>query len=99
HHLALARAADGTLAALEDRCPHRNAPLSAGRVAGSAVECGYHGWRFDAAGQCVAIPGLPDDLVATRGRPVPSWPARDAHGLAWIALGDAPIDPPRPARL
>ncbi|HVI92999.1 MAG TPA: Rieske 2Fe-2S domain-containing protein, partial [Anaeromyxobacter sp.] len=32
--LVLFRGADGRPAALEDRCPHRNAPLTAGRVRG-----------------------------------------------------------------
>jgi len=42
------------------RCPHRgHAPL-AGRIVEGRLECGYHGWRFNAGGQCVAIPALPD---------------------------------------
>ncbi len=56
--LALFRGEGGRPAALEDRCPHRNAPLSAGRVRGGQVECAYHGWRFEAGGACVAVPGL-----------------------------------------
>ena len=44
------RAEDGAVAALEDRCCHRSAPLSAGRLKGSEIECGYHGLRFDRSG-------------------------------------------------
>lgn len=52
------RTADGTYAALEDRCCHRLAPLSAGRKEGDCVRCGYHGLKFDASGRCVEIPGI-----------------------------------------
>ena len=51
------RGADGVAVLLEDRCPHRFAPLSKGTVHGDAVECLYHGLRFDASGACVEIPG------------------------------------------
>jgi len=53
----LYRKSDGTPVALEDRCPHRHAPLSMGRlVRGDFVECAYHGLTFDGAGKCVRIP-------------------------------------------
>ena len=44
---------------MRDSCPHRGIPLSYGRFDGKAVECSYHGWRFDAcSGQCIEIPSL-----------------------------------------
>ena len=48
----LFRREDGTPAALEDRCPHRNLPLSEGRIVGDSVECGYHGLIFGCDGAC-----------------------------------------------
>src|SRR5688500_4550301 len=57
--LVVFRGADGP-AVFVDRCPHRNYPLSQGRItADGTLECGYHGWRFDNCGTCVAVPGLP----------------------------------------
>src|SRR2546426_8057784 len=57
--VVLWRDAAGTPRALVDRCPHRNAPLSLGRLQGDgSLECGYHGWRFSGDGHCVAVPGL-----------------------------------------
>src|SRR5690349_4921779 len=56
--LVLFRGEGGKPAALVDRCPHRNVPLSLGRVREGTLECAYHGWRFDTAGQCRAVPGL-----------------------------------------
>lgn len=54
--LVLFRSGDG-VTALKDRCPHRNFPLSEGKVRDGAIECPYHGWRFDGAGRCVDVPG------------------------------------------
>lgn len=55
--LVLWRTEAGGVAALEDRCCHRQAPLSRGRLEGESLRCGYHGLRFDANGRCVEIPG------------------------------------------
>ena len=58
--LVLWRDVDGTVRALEDRCPHRRAPLSLGCILKSgAIQCGYHGWTYDGAtGRLVDIPNL-----------------------------------------
>jgi phenylpropionate dioxygenase-like ring-hydroxylating dioxygenase large terminal subunit len=57
--LVLGRTSDGKAFAMRDSCPHRGIPLSYGRFDGQAVECSYHGWRFDAcSGRCVEIPSL-----------------------------------------
>jgi phenylpropionate dioxygenase-like ring-hydroxylating dioxygenase large terminal subunit len=55
--VALYRKEDGTPVALEDRCCHRQLPLSMGRLEGDELRCGYHGLKFDASGTCVEIPG------------------------------------------
>src|SRR6478609_12222467 len=57
--LVLFRGQAGKAAALLDRCPHRNVPLSLGRVVtGGRLECAYHGWQFENGGRCAKIPGL-----------------------------------------
>jgi nitrite reductase/ring-hydroxylating ferredoxin subunit len=58
--IVLWRDADGVVRALEDRCPHRRAPLSLGCILKSgAIQCGYHGWTYDGAtGRLVDIPNL-----------------------------------------
>jgi phenylpropionate dioxygenase-like ring-hydroxylating dioxygenase large terminal subunit len=45
------------LSAMIDRCPHRNYPLSKGRVVDDHIECPYHGWRFGLDGSCASVPG------------------------------------------
>jgi phenylpropionate dioxygenase-like ring-hydroxylating dioxygenase large terminal subunit len=86
--VVLWRAPNGALSALEDRCPHRNAPLSAGSVRGGALECGYHGWRFGPSGRCVSVPG--PEAVPRGARDARAFHAREQDGLAWIGLGTSP---------
>jgi phenylpropionate dioxygenase-like ring-hydroxylating dioxygenase large terminal subunit len=76
------RAADGRASVLVDRCPHRNAPLSAGRVRDGELECGYHGWRFDGSGSCTAVPGLLGPVGDRRG--VDGHATREVDGLVWF---------------
>lgn len=83
--LVLARDAGGLAFALEDRCPHRHAPLSAGTVTGEGIACSYHGWRFDPSGRLCAIPGLPPECALPRVR-VRSIAAREHDGLIWLRL-------------
>ncbi len=59
--VVLVRPKDGTVFALENRCAHRQVPLSKGMVEGCAIRCGYHGWIYDAAGACTDVPYLGKD--------------------------------------
>ena len=46
----------------EDRCPHRLAPLSEGRIDSSGtLMCSYHGWQFNSSGACTSIPQIGDE--------------------------------------
>jgi len=47
------------LFAFDNRCPHQNAPLSAGTLEGTTVTCPYHAWRFDIALGTAEIAGDP----------------------------------------
>src|SRR3954468_8996166 len=79
--LVLFRDGDGRAHALLDRCPHRNAPLSLGRVeSDGSLACGYHGWRFNGQGDCVAIPGL----AGLAGVPTAPSSPRNAIGHATV---------------
>lgn len=86
----------GAPIALEDRCSHRNYPLHKGRLAGDAIECGYHGLTFDCAGNCVKVPGQAQ--IPERGR-IRKYPLLERWGWIWIWMGDpalaadsAPVD-------
>lgn len=82
--LVLFRAADGRIAALEDRCCHRAAPLSMGAVVPEGLQCGYHGMVFDAAGRCVEIPGQPSIPPQAAVR---SFPIAEREEFVWIWMG------------
>jgi phenylpropionate dioxygenase-like ring-hydroxylating dioxygenase large terminal subunit len=94
----LGRGLDGAVVALRDICPHRAAPLSAGRFfpeAGGAVsvECPYHGWRFGADGRCVAIPSLAADQDFDLARiRVRRFPVAESQGLVFIWIAADPRD-------
>jgi phenylpropionate dioxygenase-like ring-hydroxylating dioxygenase large terminal subunit len=70
--IALFRTESGKPAAVADRCPHRGAPLSKGRVRGEGLQCGYHGLTFDGAGKCLKVPGRDEvpRTFMTRAYPV-----------------------------
>lgn len=82
--LLMFRDADGIARILLDRCPHRFAPLSAGRLDAGVVTCGYHGLAFDGSGACVHNPHGP----VTRAMRVPDFPAVERHGGVWVWMGD-----------
>jgi phenylpropionate dioxygenase-like ring-hydroxylating dioxygenase large terminal subunit len=89
--VVLYRTGAGDAVALADRCPHRLAPLSFGRVVGNDIQCGYHGMVFDANGHCVRVPG--QDVLPRNAR-VRKYPLVERHSFAWIWLGDeARADP------
>ncbi|WP_224243079.1 aromatic ring-hydroxylating dioxygenase subunit alpha [Hyalangium gracile] len=81
--LVLFRGVGGQPAALLDRCPHRNVPLSLGKVVSGQLQCGYHGWTFDSAGECRAIPGLFGDTRA-KARCAASYAVREQDGFVWV---------------
>lgn len=83
--VVLYRRTDGKPVALEDRCCHRHAPLSAGHVRGDNIECGYHGFTYDPTGKCVRIPT--QDTAPPNAR-VRSYPVVERHHLIWIWMGD-----------
>lgn len=87
----LYRVEDGHVVALDDRCPHRFAPLHQGRRTGDGIACPYHGLVFDAGGTCVhnphgshAIPPLAK---------VRAYAVREQQGAVWIWCGASDESP------
>ena len=98
----LGRDRKGAAYAIRDICPHRAAPLSAGKLVseadgGQSVECPYHGWRFRTDGVCAAIPSLVADqamdVSKIRLRP---FPVQESQGLVFIWMAAAPRSEARP---
>src|SRR5579862_234349 len=76
------------------RCAHRGTQLSSGWVEDDGIRCLYHGWKYDASGQCVEQPGE-DESFAAKVR-IKSYPAQEYVGLIFAYLGEgAPPTLPR----
>ena len=68
-----------------DRCSHRLAPLSEGRLSDGCLECPYHGWTFDGEGSCKRIPQLREDQkINQRRASVLALPCQERQGLIWV---------------
>jgi len=81
--IVLFRNNEGQAHALEDRCRHRNASLSCGKVVDGTVQCPYHGWRYDGAGRLVEIPystQLPNETI-------PAYTCYEQEGYVWVCVG------------
>jgi vanillate O-demethylase monooxygenase subunit len=89
--LAIWRTSAGTPVVFEDRCCHRFAPLSMGRVERDDLRCMYHGLKFAADGRCIEIPGqklIPQSACVRR------YPAVESGSWLWVWMGDeAQADP------
>ena len=78
----------GKIVCLADRCAHRAARLSDGRIVDGRIECLYHGWQYDPQGQCVHIPQLPSNLRIPPKACVRSYPVAVRQQMVWIWAGD-----------
>lgn len=76
----------------EDKCPHRLAPLSEGRVnEAGQLECPYHGWAFSGSGTCEHIPQQPTHTqaqISSRACAV-ALPTAIRQGLLFVYPGTA----------
>ena len=79
------QAPSGAYQAWADRCPHRGTKLSLGHVMDGRLECAYHGWQFDAGGQCKVIPALPS-FVPPPGQRACTYATAEAYGLLWARI-------------
>ena len=85
--LVLFRSKDGSIAALQDRCPHRKAPLSMGRMVDGEIQCNYHGAKFGGDGVCSLIPSQEGKLIS--GFAARPYPVTEAHGMIFVWIGEA----------
>lgn len=87
--VVLYRDAEGRAHALADRCSHRNVQLSKGWVSGDCLTCPYHGWSFDASGQCVRIPALCEGDPIPKKSAVAAYDVSEQQGYVWVCVGKA----------
>ncbi|WCJ41624.1 Pheophorbide a oxygenase chloroplastic [Euphorbia peplus] len=76
--------------AFDDKCPHRLAPLSEGRIDENGhLQCSYHGWSFDGCGSCTRIPQASSEgpearAVKSSRACVTSFPTMVSQGLLFV---------------
>jgi len=97
--LAFWRDANGKVACVYDRCAHRGAALSAGKVlANGRLQCPFHGFQYDPSGKVAVIPANGRTAAVPEVFRVHSYPTFERNGFVWIWWGeDPPVDlqPPR----
>lgn len=81
----------GDYGIVDERCPHRGASLAYGIVEDAGLRCGYHGWLFNTAGECVEILAEPDSSPKFRaGCGVRAGKAQVLGGMVWVYVGESP---------
>ncbi len=84
----------GEVHCIFDKCCHRGASLSAGRLEKNHVECPFHGFQYDASGKVVCIPANGKQAKVAENYRVNAYQARDAYGFIWVWYGEYNADLP-----
>lgn len=82
--VVLFRGPSGEAAALEDRCCHRQLPLSYGTLEDGGIRCGYHGLLFGPDGKCLEIPG--QEKIPSKAFVKP-YIVQERNQIVWIWIG------------
>jgi 5,5'-dehydrodivanillate O-demethylase oxygenase subunit len=88
--LVIFRATNGRLGLIDDRCAHRGASLSYGRVEERGIACAYHGWLYDFAGDCLECPAEPAGSNFHRTVKQKAYPVQEYLNLVWAYMGPSP---------
>ncbi|MDE5079145.1 MAG: Rieske (2Fe-2S) protein, partial [Trichodesmium sp. St2_bin6] len=83
--IVLVRTKSNQIFALEDRCAHRQIPLSMGVVCGEKITCTYHGWQYDQTGKIAKVSYLPKNCSLPKG--VKSYPCKEAYNHIFVFPG------------
>lgn len=85
--------AQGRPSAVKDRCCHRSAQLSKGKVVNGDIQCPYHGWAFNNAGTCTHVPQLKGSTIPSSYK-VDAYACVERYGYVWVCLGEPLRDIP-----
>lgn len=86
--LVLWRDAQNQVICMVNRCPHRGAALSLGRIKDSCIECPYHGFQYNTHGKCTLIPCNGKNARIPLGFEVKTFSIREEGGFIWIWWGE-----------
>jgi phenylpropionate dioxygenase-like ring-hydroxylating dioxygenase large terminal subunit len=85
--LVLFRDEAGRYGLLHRHCPHRGADLAYGRCEDGGLRCSFHGWLFDATGQCRETPAEPEGSPLARNVRQLAYPVVEKAGVLWAYMG------------
>ena len=93
--LVLYRDRSGNYGLLQDACAHRNANLLWGIPEPEGLRCPYHGWLYDATGQCLEQPAEAPDSTFKHKVKIKAYPVEELGGMlwAWLAPEHRPMVP------
>lgn len=89
--LVLYRDRSGRLGLVGDRCAHRSTGLQYGIPDEDGLRCPYHGWKYDATGQCTDQPLEPPGSTFKERIKITAYPVQEMGGLIWAYLGEPPV--------
>ena len=90
------RDTNGTVGLIQNACPHRGASLFFGRNEECGLRCVYHGWKFDAQGNCVDMPNEPAESDFKDKVHARAYPCVERGGVIWTYMGPPDKKPPEP---
>jgi phenylpropionate dioxygenase-like ring-hydroxylating dioxygenase large terminal subunit len=82
------RDSGGKVGVMDHRCPHRCASLFFGRNEEGGIRCVYHGWKFDADGNCVDMANVPPHQDFKHKVHAKAYRTAERNGLIWVFMGD-----------
>ncbi len=89
----------GKVTVMSDLCPHRGVALSVGKLVNDCIQCPFHGFEYDTAGDCTYVPANGKASQPPRALHVKTYPTREAHDIIFIWWGEPRPDdayPPLP---
>jgi phthalate 4,5-dioxygenase len=90
------RDSSGRVGVMDHRCPHRCASLFLGRNEENGIRCVYHGWKYDAAGNCIDMPNAPAHQDFKDKVKAKAYKVAERNGLVWVYMGARKEAPPLP---
>jgi phthalate 4,5-dioxygenase oxygenase subunit len=87
----------GHVGLMDEFCAHRGVSLWFGRNEENGLRCPYHGWKYDAAGQCIDVPSEPIESGFCNKIKLKSYPCVERGDVIWTYMGPPELKPPLPA--
>ncbi len=78
-----------SIGCIADKCCHRGASLSIGKICEGHIECPFHGFRYDSLGKVVVIPANGKKSPVPENFHVKSYIAKESDGFIWIWYGES----------